>query len=144
MSSNLHDEPDDDRLIRDAGQLLRRSADEIDATTRALLHRARQQALAEPDAPVRRFPWAASAWQPALGVAAAAAVLAVALWFSRLPEPPLPGPQSAGELSGVTAPSDLALVLDEENLEIIEDLEFFDWLEAGMPGAGNGAADISG
>jgi hypothetical protein len=143
MNSNPPDEPGDDRLIRDAGQLLRRSADELDATTRARLNRARQQALAEPDAPVRRFPWAVSAWQPALGVAAAA-VLAVALWFGRLPGPALPGPQSAGGLSGVTAPSDLELVLDEENLEMIEDLEFFDWIEAGMPGAGNGAADISG
>ena len=143
MSSSEQDKPIDDRLVRDAERLLRQGAEDLDAATLARLHRARQQALAELDRHARRPSWLQPGWRPAAGVAVVA-VLAVALWIGRMSGPAAPEPQSAKTPAGTADSSDLDLVLAEENLEMLEDLEFFDWIEAGMPGAANGAGDISG
>jgi hypothetical protein len=131
---SVHDERNGsgERLAHEAGRLLRRSAEELDAATLSRLNRARQNALAEFDR--RHAPRAAwrEGWRPALSVAAVSA-LAVALWVGR---EPANAPSPAGALpppaiaSATSQAVDLELILADENLELIEELEFYDWLEA--------------
>lgn len=109
-------EPEDERLAAAAGRLLRESADELDAATRARLQRARQAALgAGQPASGRRPRW--------LAVPVAAAAVAVLVLVVRLvPEP--------GATNGTPAEAgDLEVLLAGENLEMIEDLEFYAWLD---------------
>ncbi len=130
-ADNEREENGGERLARDAGRLLRRSADELDAATLSRLNRARQGALAEFERRRARPGWRAG-WQPALGVAAVSA-LAIALWVGR---EPAPTPDAAGVppapviASGTNHAVDLELMLVDESLELIEELEFYDWLEA--------------
>ncbi|MCC7257821.1 MAG: hypothetical protein IT486_05580 [Gammaproteobacteria bacterium] len=107
----------DERFEQAARQLLRQGAGDIDAATASRLNRARQAALAEFDRRPARLP---AYWRPAFA-AAAVAVLAVALWVDREPLPRTAGAEAALELE---------LMLADENLEMIEDLEFYDWLQA--------------
>jgi hypothetical protein len=131
---NAHDENKvtDERLARDAQRLLRQSADELDAHTLSRLNRARQHALAEYDRHGTR-PSTLRGWQAGLGAVAvcATAFVAVALWVGRVPGPVPPGPEAATPLSVGTEPaSDLEVVLvEDENPEMIENLEFYDWLD---------------
>jgi hypothetical protein len=98
-------------------QRLRDSADTLDAATRSRLNRARQAALNElsPHPAWKRGPALAGA------MIAAVAVIAVLMWRpgTDLPEPP----------AGLDAP-DLELLMADENLEMLEDLEFYTWLAA--------------
>lgn len=123
------------RFEREARRLLRRQAEEIDGATASRLNRARQAALAEFDR--RRAPAWGRGWRPALAAAAVAA-LALAVWVGR--EPALgPGPAPLPAASGASTATDLELILADESLEMIEELEFYDWLESeagGDPGAG--------
>jgi len=105
---------DDDRFARAAGELLRRSAGDIDAATGARLQQIRRAALGA--TPARRDP---RSWLvPALSAAAIGA-LAVGLWLDR---------DAAPEPAGLAA----------DNLEMLEDLEFYAWLDAEPGEAGPG------
>jgi hypothetical protein len=122
----------DERLARDAQRLLRRSAEDLDAATLARLKRARENALAGYEAGKRVSFRFGAGWQPALGAAAvcASALIAVGLWMGRAPAPSSPGPVPPVSAEADPA-ADLEVVLaDDENLEMIEDLEFYDWLES--------------
>lgn len=113
----------DDDFAREAGNLLRRSGDDIDAVTAARLARARQAALAEMQR--RRAGWLV----PAL---AAAAVGAVGLWVSRgAGLPATPAPVASVPTAEVEA------LAGGDSLEMFEDLEFYVWLDtaAAVPGA---------
>jgi hypothetical protein len=113
----------DEHFARMAGELLRRSADDIDAATASRLNRARQAALAA--MPGRR---PGRAWLlPALSTAAVGA-LAVGLWLNRSPDP---GPP-AGPAPAVESAADLDLLLAADSLEMLEDLEFYAWLDADL------------
>jgi len=104
-----------------AGELLRRSAEDIDGATASRLNRARQAALGA--MPRRR---AGPAWLvPAVSTAAVGA-LAVGLWFNRGAEPGLP----AGPAPVVESAADMDLLLAADSLEMLEDLEFYAWLDA--------------
>ncbi len=105
------------RFEEAARQVLRQDAENIDAATASRLNRARQAALAELGG--RPSAWLGG-WQPALG-AAAVAGLALALWVGREPAAP---PTAADPALA------LEVLLADENLEMIEDLEFYDWLQA--------------
>lgn len=125
--------PDDDsgtgdaRFERDAARLLREDPRELDAATLSRLNRARQAALEEYERQKRRPAWLpASGWQPAIGVAAVAAI-AVALSVGRVP-----GNRPAADDALADKAVELEVMLDDENLEMIEDLEFYDWLEADL------------
>ena len=77
----------------------------------------------------------ASGWVPALSAAAVGAV-AVGLWLARDGRPPAP------DLAAVTAAdsaADLELLLAGDNLEMLEDLEFYTWLDADRSEAELGA-----
>lgn len=118
MTTPVEPREDADRRLEEAArQMLRQGAEDIDAATASRLNRARQAALA--GLGDRRSAWLGG-WQPALG-AAAVAGLALALWLGREPAP-LP--------AKVDAALALEVLLADENLEMIEDLEFYDWLQA--------------
>ena len=113
--------PDEQRLAAAAGDLLRRSADELDATTRSRLNRARRLALAGlRPAGVRR------GWlMPAFGSAAVALVI-VSVWLGRGVDP-VPAPEQTA--ANPLVAQDLDVLLADENLEMMEDLEFYAWLD---------------
>ncbi len=122
----------DEPLARKAQELLRDSAEHLDAATRSRLTRARHEALAEMGQGRRARVF--SQWAP-VGMVAATAVLAALLWIGE-PVPPGPGPDVATVIAdrdlAPDVATDLDLLLAEESLEMIEDLEFFTWLDANM------------
>lgn len=106
-----------------AAQICRQLDEDVaryDAATLSRLNRARQQALDGGLRPTRR-PW----WQFSLALAgsAAAGVLALAL-FLRGPAtlPPVPDASPSGG-------DDFEMLAAGEDLEMIENLEFYAWLE---------------
>lgn len=112
---------------RAAQQALRERADSLDAATRSQLNRARQEALSEFDRAGARPAWLGSGWRPAVGVAAVA-MLAVALWAGRGMSPDAPG---LSETGGTADPAlELELLLADENLELLDEMEFYDWVES--------------
>ena len=86
----------------------------LDARVRSRLTQARHAALAQADS--RPNLWLRQ-WAPAAGIAAAA-VLAVLVW-------PTPREQPPDE-----ALNDLEIVLAGENLDLLEDLDFYEWVDA--------------
>jgi len=115
-----------------AADLLRESATTLDGQTRSRLNRARQAALDELPA-ARGRGRAGYGWATA-GVAAVA-VLTGVLLNNRAPvQAPVP-------LTEVPAAAvDLDLLMAEEELEMLEDLEFFAWLESEDFAGSDGAA----
>lgn len=111
----------DEQFARAAGELLRRSADDIDAATASRLNRARQAALEA----VPRGRWGASWLVPALSTAAVGA-LAVGLWLTAGTDPAVP----ASPVPAVESAVDMDLLLAADSLEMLEDLEFYAWLDA--------------
>ncbi len=108
---NTHD---DDRFEDRAKELFDDSVERLDAATLSQLNQRRQAALAEVSSDGNRVHW--GRWLPAAGVTAAAvaAVLIVS------------GPQDVVVPDEVT---DFEILLSDDNLEMIEDLEFYSWLE---------------
>lgn len=115
-------------------RLLDASADHLDAGALSRLNRARQAALAQLDAPARRAP-ALLHW---LGAGAVAAGLALVVWrgegsdsdrrgIAALEAPPAVAAPSAA--MPVAAP-DFELLADPDNFALVEELEFYAWLEA--------------
>lgn len=108
-------EPVEDR----AKELFDESVGGLDGRTRAALNQARQAALAELDGRQRQGAW--RFWGPLSGVAAAALVIAVVfgpVWTTM--QPP----------SDNAMPfEDFDIVADAENLELLEDLDFYAWLD---------------
>jgi hypothetical protein len=103
----------DEQLAEVAKQAFDQSVDRLDAATLSRLNRGRQAALAETRQPVR--PWLR--WMPATGVAAAV-LLALVIQ------------QGPGDVDVIAAPAaDLEMLLGEESIEMLEDLEFYSWLD---------------
>jgi hypothetical protein len=103
----------DETLAERAKAAFDQSVDGLDASTLSRLNRGRQAALAE--AGHRGREW--TRWMPATGVAAA--VLLAVLTF-----------QGPGDADVISAPApDLEILLSEENIEMLEELEFYNWLE---------------
>ena len=87
----------------------------LDAETQSRLNQGRQAALAELDKakPV----WVQ--WAPATGVAAAA-VVAVVMWSGN----PVPD-----DVAVPAVATDMEILLTEDSLEMLEDLEFYSWID---------------
>lgn len=104
-----------------AKTLFDESVDNLDGETRSRLNRGRHAALAQIDngrtAWMGHPPWIQ--WAPAGGVAAAA-VLAVVLWT---------GNPAVDELASPAMATDIEILLTEDSLEMLEDLEFYSWIE---------------
>jgi hypothetical protein len=115
----------DQQFGETAGRMLRQSAEELDAATLSRLNQARQKALAELQRPAAS-PWI-SRWAT-LGAGAAAAMLMIALWTGRAPVNELVSPAVVPLAEMTDAATDFELLLEEDDLEMIADLEFFAWL----------------
>lgn len=114
--------PGDEKRAERARRLLDESVEHLDAATLSRLNQARQQALeaAEHRAHVRWAWWGV----PAGGVAAA--FLAAVIWWPR------------PAVDGTPAPpiEDMEILVNADSLEMLEDLEFFMWLDEADVDAG--------
>ena len=106
----------DDELAAKAKALFDASVDGLDGQTLSQLNRNRHEAL-EQAAGRRTIAW--TQWVPATGVAAAA-VVAVAVWNSEPSLAPSDAPSTA---------SDFEIILEVDDLEMLEELEFYSWIE---------------
>ena len=112
---------DEDRKLEEwSKRTFDRSTQEIDAATRSRLTQARVRALEEL-ASGKGFAWT---WRASMVPAGAAAAAALAVWLVLMQsnggsEPPL----QAGAFD------DLEMLLGEEEIEMIEELDFYAWLE---------------
>ena len=97
------------------------SVDALDAATLSRLNRARQTALAG-----RSRDGLTAGWRP-VATAATVAVLAVALWPGQAPEAPSPEPETVVAVAQEDA-EDLEIVLQDDHLEMLAELEFYDWV----------------
>lgn len=91
------------------------SVDSLDATTLSKLNRSRHAALARLDGPNYRW----SRWLPATGVAAAV-LLSVMV---------LQSPQNLDGIADAVSVSDMEILLGEDSIEMLEDLEFYSWID---------------
>src|SRR5215510_14601853 len=105
----------DEAFVRRVKAILDEGNAHLDARVRSRLTQARHAALAQADA--RPNLWLRQ-WAPAAGIAAAA-VLAVLVWTSAPREQP---PDEAL--------NDLEIVLAGENLDMLENLDFYEWVDA--------------
>jgi len=102
-----------EKLAQAAKKEFDQSVDGLDAATLSRLNRGRQAALAETRQPVRQW----LRWMPATGVAAAVLLSLVVQ-------------QGPGDVGVIAAPAaDLEILLGEESIEMLEDLEFYSWLD---------------
>ena len=90
------------------------TVEELDGATLSKLNRARHAALAEIRQPTRQW----SRWMPVTGVAAAVLVAVMILQNPAGIDEPLPA-----------AVADMEILLGEDSIEMLEDLEFYSWLD---------------
>ena len=122
----MTDEENDERLAASAKRHFSESVESLDAATLSRLNKSRHDALAALQRPKMMRQWVR--WAPATGVAAAALV---AVMVMRGPEEVVMSP------TPVTA-SDFEILLDDEPLEMLEDLEFYSWLDSSdLAGSGD-------
>ena len=93
------------------------SVERLDAATLSRLNQGRQKALEEVRAAGPAGQWAR--WVPAGGVAAAA-VVAVVVWQGVPVKHSAPAANSA---------ADFEIMLSEDSLDMLEDLEFYSWID---------------
>ena len=105
----------DDAFAGKAKRLFDESVESLDGETRSRLNRGRQAALAEIRSGNRRW----VQWAPAGGVAVAA-VAALVVWTGSSQIDVLDTPEVA---------SDMEILLTEDSLEMLEDLEFYSWID---------------
>ena len=103
----------DETLVQQTKEAFDQSVDGLDAATLSRLNRGRQAALTEALQPQRQW----LRWIPATGVAAAVFLAVLTI-------------QGPGDIEVISAPAaDLEILLGEESIEMLEDLEFYSWLE---------------
>lgn len=92
------------------------SVDELDAATLSRLNRSRHEALAELQKPSRHF----AGWMPATGVAAAVLIAVIVMQL----------PTTDDDVIASTVLADMEILLGEDSIEMLEELEFYSWLDA--------------
>lgn len=107
----------DERFAGQAKELFDDSVERLDAATLSCLNKGRHQALVELQKTSLVGQWAR--WMPATGVAAAALVVVVILQGPGIEGPSLPA-------ASVT---DFEILLGEDSLEMLEELEFYSWID---------------
>jgi negative regulator of sigma E activity len=110
-------EQDKEQFAEKSKALFDDSVERLDAATLSQLNQARHRALEEVAAARPRTQWLR--WMPVTGVAAAAVVAVMVM--------NVPVAVQTGESIMTT---DFELLLEDDNLEMFEDLEFYSWLEA--------------
>lgn len=105
----------DEKFERRAKTLFDESVDGLDAATLSKLNRGRQAAVEAAAASRPHSQW--SGWIPATGVAAA---VLVAVMVMRAPD----------GVDPINAPADdLELLLGEASIDMLEELEFYSWID---------------
>jgi len=109
-----------EEMEKRTAKLFAESVDGLDAETRSRLNRGRQRALEA----AKRRPWFAApgVWLPA--AAAAVAAIAIVTW-NGADAPTVPAADGAPRVA-----ADLEMLMDDADLEMLEDLEFYSWMEA--------------
>lgn len=100
-----------------ARALFEDSVERLDASTRSKLTQARNRALDEVNKGAARRRWL---WAPAGGVALAVVVAVVML---------NPGGSRPRGEAGAPGLEDIDIVADSENLDMLQDVEFYMWLD---------------
>jgi anti-sigma-K factor RskA len=108
-------DPIDARLEQRSKSLLDQSAEDLDARTRSRLTQARHAALEELRRSRRSPVWR---WAPVAAMAAVAAVMIA-----------MPVRDGSRQESPTLLLEDFDLVADSENLELLQDVEFYAWLD---------------
>jgi hypothetical protein len=117
-----------DEFERRTKAVFDRSVAELDGATRSRLARARQRALAEALQPRSRL------WSFGRPAQAAAALAIVAVFAAVLIV--RDGPAPAPAVAVAEDFSDFDLLLEEDEFDLFEDLEFYAWLDEATDGAG--------
>jgi uncharacterized glyoxalase superfamily metalloenzyme YdcJ len=118
-------EVQDQAFASKAKEVFDESVHGLDAEAQSRLNRARHEALAHAGSGVSHSQWLR--WAPATGVAAAAVVAVVVLTG----RPPI------DELTPPATVSDFEILLDQESFEMLEELEFYSWIDLEVEGNGN-------
>jgi hypothetical protein len=108
---------DEKDLAVQAKALFDDSVERLDAATLSRLNQGRQKALQEVQAGGPSGQWAR--WVPAGGLAAAA-IVAVVVWQGAPVEHSAPAAGST---------TDFEIMLSEDSLDMLEDLEFYSWMD---------------
>jgi hypothetical protein len=110
-----------------ARRLLDESAQALDAATLSRLNRARQAALAQ-RTPRRRAAWV---FLPAGLAGACALLLAVGVWHGRRAPTAMPAQAAvaAGANGSAVNAGDLDMIASGDDLEMMQDLDFYAWLD---------------
>jgi len=118
---------EDELFARKAKVMFEQSVDSLDGQTRSRLNQSRQAALAELDSSTVSLvsPGRWTHWAPAAGVAAVA-VAAVLLWSGNLTFDTGIGPIDPIESA---VPGDFELLMTEESFDMLQDLDFYSWVE---------------
>ena len=113
---NGEEDRNDDRAFVDRSrQLFDDSVQALDGETRSRLTTARHEALAAAAGRRTRL----AAWIPASGVATAGVV--ALLIFS--------GHPTTEDIDGASSAGDVEILLMEDNLEMLEELDFYSWMD---------------
>ena len=91
------------------------SVDSLDGATLSKLNRGRHEALAQLQKP--RQQW--SRWMPATGAVAVILVAVVVLQT----------PSAIDDVAGIATVTDMEILLGEDSIEVLEDLEFYSWID---------------
>jgi hypothetical protein len=119
-------ENSDERLAASAKQTFDESVESLDAATLSRLNQGRHKALAELQRAKPMRQWVR--WAPATGIAAAALITVLVM---RGPD------EVVLPVTPVTV-SDFEILLDDEPLEMLEDLEFYSWIDSSdLTGSGD-------
>ncbi len=112
------DEPErNEQFARQAKELFDHSVERLDAATLSRLNKGRHQALAALQQTGLVGQWAR--WMPATGVAAAVLVTVIVLQ----------GPGVEGPEPPAVTVTDFEILLGEDSLEMLEELEFYSWID---------------
>lgn len=104
-----------DRFEKKVKDSFDESVDALDAATLSKLNRSRHLALAELGK--RTAQW--SRWMPATGAVAAILVAIVMLQ----------DPSGIQDINGATSVTDMEILLGEDSIEMLEELEFYSWID---------------
>lgn len=113
----------DERFSERAAALFDTSVQTLDGQSRSRLNRARQKAMSQASRKTPR-----TYWIPAAASVAVAAIAGAMLW-------------SAEDLDTAYVPpaatADFEILLDTDSLELLEDLEFYSWLDESVISGGH-------
>ena len=112
----MNEPMDDDKLAKQAKAAFDDSVERLDAATLSQLNQRRQAALAELGKSKSSAQWLR--WAPATGVAAAAIVTVMVMNGPDVAEPDFDA-----------AVTDFEILTGEDSLEMLEELEFYSWME---------------